>query len=74
VTIAEVGYRSAVRDAQARLRAFKRDLLNLGLTEAQIYEIIPDAASAPAMTAPKTPNGSGAGSGDPQPSAGTPAS
>jgi hypothetical protein len=43
--VADVGYRSAVRAAQARLAAFKRDLRTLGLTEPQIHEIIPDATA-----------------------------
>jgi hypothetical protein len=43
--IAETGYRAAVRSGHARLRTFKRDLKSLGLTEAQIHEIIPDAGS-----------------------------
>jgi hypothetical protein len=42
--VAVSGYRAAVRTGQARLRAFKRDLENLGLSEAQIHEIIPDAS------------------------------
>ena len=43
--VAEAGYRAAVRGGHARLRTFKRDLKNLGLTEKQIHEIIPDAGS-----------------------------
>lgn len=43
LTVAEAGYRAAVRSAHARLTAFKRDLKNLGLTETQIHAIIPDA-------------------------------
>jgi hypothetical protein len=43
--VAEAAYRSAVRGGHARLRSFKRDLKNLGLTEAQIHEIIPDAGA-----------------------------
>lgn len=44
LVVAEAGYRAAVRAGHARLTSFKRDLKNLGLTEAQIHEIIPDAA------------------------------
>lgn len=44
--VAEMGYRAAVRAGHARLRNFKRDLKSLGLTEAQIHEIIPDAGSS----------------------------
>ena len=40
--VAEAGYRAAVRAGHARLRNLKRDLKSLGLTEAQIHEIIPD--------------------------------
>lgn len=42
LTVAEAGRRSAVRSAHSKLTAFKRDLKNLGLTETQIHEIIPD--------------------------------
>ncbi|MDC0741644.1 hypothetical protein [Polyangium mundeleinium] len=45
LVVAEAGYRAAVRGAHARLKNFKRDLKNLGLTEAQIHEIIPDASA-----------------------------
>ncbi len=38
-------YRAAVETAHDRLRAFKRDLLSLGMTEAAVHEIIPDASS-----------------------------
>jgi hypothetical protein len=34
------------RASETRLREFKRELLNLGLDEAQVHEIIPDAGSA----------------------------
>jgi hypothetical protein len=50
-TVADAGYRAAVRTAHARLVSYKRDLKSLGLTEAQIHEIIPDASS------PKKPKG-----------------
>jgi hypothetical protein len=42
--VAEVTYHSVVRSGQGFLRAFKRDLQNLSLDEAQIHEIIPDAS------------------------------
>jgi hypothetical protein len=42
--IARSVYRAAVQTAHDRLRAFKRDLLSLGMTEAAIHEIIPDAS------------------------------
>jgi len=44
-TVALAGYRAAVRGAHARLKSLKRDLKSLGLSEAQIHEIIPDASS-----------------------------
>jgi hypothetical protein len=50
--VAMTAYRAAVRTGQARLRAFKRDLQNLGLSEVQIHEIIPDASSHAAPPAP----------------------
>lgn len=43
LTVAEAGRRAAVRSAHSKLVAFKRDLKNLGLTETQIHEIIPDS-------------------------------
>jgi hypothetical protein len=43
--VALAGYRAAVRAGHARLVSYKRDLKNLGLTEAQIHEIIPDAGA-----------------------------
>jgi hypothetical protein len=46
LTVAEAGFRAAVRAAHAKLVAFKRDLKNLGLTETQIHEIIPDRPSS----------------------------
>ncbi len=58
-TIAEAGYRTTVRSAHARLVALKRDFLSLGLTEAQIHEIIPDDSKPTARTekAPVEPAG-----------------
>lgn len=44
-TVAEASHRATIRTAHARLTAFKRDLKNLGLTEAQIHDIIPDRPS-----------------------------
>lgn len=41
-TVAEAGYRAAVRSGHTRLVSFKRDLKSLGMTETQIHEIIPD--------------------------------
>ena len=46
-TVAEAGYRSAIRNGHSKLAMFKRDLLNLGMTEAQAHEIIPDAETRP---------------------------
>jgi hypothetical protein len=46
VSVAEAGYRAAIRTGHARLRGFKRDLKTLGLTETQIHDIIPDAGTA----------------------------
>jgi hypothetical protein len=47
------------------------DLQNLGLTEAQTHEIIPDASATSLGTAPKSPNGSGASGGGPEASSGS---
>ena len=43
-TVAEASFRTAIRTTPARLAAFKRDLLSLGLTQVQVREIIPDAS------------------------------
>ena len=55
-TVAEAGYRAAVRSGHTRLVSFKRDLKSLGLTETQIHEIIPDdGAGKSAAKAAKEP-------------------
>ncbi len=51
-TVAAAGYRSAIRNGHAKLVMFKRDLFNLGLTETQAHEIIPDAETRPAKKKP----------------------
>ena len=56
--IAKATYRSAVKMGHEGLRAFKRDLQNLGLSKAQIFEIIPDGAPTTA-TAPKPAGATG---------------
>ena len=45
-SVTEATYRSAVRRGHEQLRMFKRDLENLGLSRAQIFDIIPDGAPA----------------------------
>lgn len=55
--VALAGYRAAVRAGHARLTSYKRDLKNLGLTEAQIHDIIPDAG--PEKGRKKGPGGEG---------------
>lgn len=57
LTVAEAGRRAAVRSAHSKLVAFKRDLKNLGLTETQIHEIIPDSGDG----APKPKKDGGGG-------------
>ena len=60
--VADAGYRAAVRMAHARLQAFKRDLLTLGLTQAQIHDVIPDASPAgPGPAATSKPASAAAG-------------
>ena len=44
--------RTLADSAQVGLTRLKRDLKNLGMTEAQVHEIIPDDQSAPSATAP----------------------
>ena len=55
--LARFEYRGAVRNALARLRDFKRDLQTLGLDEAGIHDIIPDASrpQPPSPAPPVTP-------------------
>ena len=53
LAVAEATYRSAVRAALVGLQYLKRDLLNLGLTESQVHDIIPDAT--PPARAPSGP-------------------
>lgn len=51
-TVADAGYRAAVRSGHSRLGSFKRDLKSLGMTETQIHELIPDdGAGKPAPKA-----------------------
>jgi hypothetical protein len=62
--VANAGFRAAIRSAHARLQAFKRDLLTLGLTNAQVHEIIPDAsAGAGGGGGAKTTGGATPGNG-----------
>jgi len=61
--VATQAYRASVHTGHARLRAFKRDLLTLGLTDAQIHEIIPDAASGSSATKPTDREGPGSDAG-----------
>ena len=56
----------------ARLCAFKRDLLNRCLTEAETHEIISGASATAWVIVPRSPNPSGAGDGSPEASAGPP--
>jgi hypothetical protein len=51
-TVTRFGYRGAVRSALAKLRNFKRDLKSLGLDEAAIHDIIPDASRPSESNAP----------------------
>ena len=67
-TVADFSYRSAVRTAHARLRIYKRDLMNIGMTDAQIHEIIPDASATTSGAAARRPNDEG-----PRPGSGAPA-
>ena len=54
--IARAAYRSSVKMGHESLRAFKRDLQTLGLSKAQIFEIIPDGTPvASAAAKGKTP-------------------
>jgi hypothetical protein len=65
LTVADAGFRAAARTGHTRLTAFKRDLKNLGLNEAQIHEIIPDTprtkakpgngSATPPVTSPANP-------------------
>lgn len=63
-TVADAAFRATVRGAATRLRAYKRDLQNLGLTEAQIHVIIPDAGAGRRKKDDKNEGGGGAGGGE----------
>lgn len=54
-TVADAGYRAAVRAGHGRLVSFKRDLKSLGLTETQIHELIPDDGAGKSATKAKAP-------------------
>jgi hypothetical protein len=68
--VASASYRSAVKMAHEALRAFKRDLQNLGLSRAQIFDIIPDgtpaAPAAPKATEAVVPGGAGSAAAIPK--------
>lgn len=67
-TVAEAGYRAAVRAGHGRLVSFKRDLKSLGLTETQIHELIPDDGAGKAATkAVKAPKDAAPPKADPAP-------
>ena len=46
--IEDHGFRAAIRSGHARLQAFERHLLTLGLSNGQVQEIIPDASAGAA--------------------------
>ena len=72
-SVADAAYRLAARLLQMRLRAFKQDLENLGVSKAHIFEIIPDAGPSTASSSSKPTNGSGPPpAGQPAPSTGLP--
>ena len=55
--IARASCRSAVKMGHENLRAFKRDLQTLGLSKAQIFEIIPDGTPGASAASKATPPG-----------------
>jgi hypothetical protein len=56
VTTLAMQRRSLADAVQIALTRFKRDLKNLGMTEAQIHEIIPDTSSSTAGVKPTPPS------------------
>jgi hypothetical protein len=61
--------RTLANAAQVGLARLKRDLKNLGMTEAQVHEIIPDAPAASAASAATAENAQSAGNNQPAPKA-----
>lgn len=58
VTVLSMQRRALANSVQIALTRLKRDLKNIGMTEAQVHEIIPDApvgGSAPIPTPPQPP-------------------
>ena len=66
-TVADAGYRAAVRAGHGRLVSFKRDLKSLGLTETQIHELIPDDGAGKSAAKAKTPKDEAAPKVEPAP-------
>jgi hypothetical protein len=66
-TVAEATHRTSALNTHVKLRAFKRDLLTLGLSNAQVHDIIPNGAPAAASTKKQTGTGTTPGSGAPAP-------
>lgn len=66
-TVADAGYRAAVRTGHGRLVSFKRDLKSLGLTETQIHELIPDDGAGKSAAKAKTPKDEAAPKAEPAP-------
>ena len=62
--IAEAKYRAAVRAGYDQLCSFKRDLETLGLSKAQIFDVIPDGGKTAAKAAKADAGKGDAGKGD----------
>src|SRR5207244_6764326 len=46
VRVADAGHGASVLSGHVNLRAFKRDLLSMGMTSAQAHDIIPSASTS----------------------------
>lgn len=65
--VADAGYGAAVLNAHVKLRAFKRDLLSMGMTSAQAHDIIPSASPANGGAKKPASGGTTPGTGAPAP-------
>lgn len=65
--LAETSDRAAILNLYAKLAAFKRDLRSIGLSNAQIHEIIPDGTAINGVRKKVTGTGTTPGSGSPAP-------
>ena len=67
--VADAGYGASVLSGHVKLRAFKRDLLSMGMTSAQAHDIIPSASTGNGGAKKPAGTGTTPGVGAPAPGA-----